>query len=90
MSRAELGGFKVPSASRKIPAILNCMPSGLLDRHSAEDAEARRNRICFSISVETFQVHCSMDLEKGLLIYTVVSKRLISGSLYNSISVVEW
>ena len=41
-----------------------------------------------SLFFKTFQVHRSLDLEKGVLIYTVVSTRLISGSPYNSISVV--
>jgi CreA protein len=41
-----------------------------------------------SLFFKTFQVHRSLDPEKHVLIYTVVSTKLINGSPYNSISVV--
>ena len=37
---------------------------------------------------KTFQIHRMVDAEKNVLVYTVVSTRLINGSPYNSISVV--
>ena len=37
---------------------------------------------------KTFEIHRMLDQEKNVLVYTVVSTRLINGSPYNSISVV--
>lgn len=37
---------------------------------------------------KSFQIHRSFDAEKNVLVYTVVSTRLINGSPFNSISVV--
>ena len=41
-----------------------------------------------SLFFKTFQIHRMLDQEKNVLVYTVVSTRLINGSPYNSISVV--
>jgi CreA protein len=41
-----------------------------------------------SIFFKTFQIHRSVDAEKHVLIYTVISTKLINGSPFNSISVV--
>jgi CreA protein len=41
-----------------------------------------------SLFFKTFQIHRSLDAEKGVLVYTVVSTKLINGSPFNSISVV--
>ena len=41
-----------------------------------------------SLFFKTFQIHRMVDAEKNVLVYTVVSTRLINGSPYNSISVV--
>ncbi|HEY1935739.1 MAG TPA: CreA family protein [Acetobacteraceae bacterium] len=41
-----------------------------------------------SLFFKTFQIHRAIDREKHVLIYTVVSTRLINGSPFNSISVV--
>ena len=37
---------------------------------------------------QPFQIHRAIDPEKHVLVYTVVSTRLINGSPFNSISVV--
>jgi len=37
---------------------------------------------------KSFEIHRMLDVEKNVLVYTVVSTRLINGSPYNSISVV--
>ena len=37
---------------------------------------------------KSFEIHRMLDAEKNVLVYTVVSTRLINGSPYNSISVV--
>jgi CreA protein len=41
-----------------------------------------------SLFFKTFQVHRAVDAEKQVLVYTVVSTKLINGSPYNSISAV--
>jgi CreA protein len=41
-----------------------------------------------SLFFKTFQIHRALDPEKHVLIYTVVSMKLINGSPFNSISVV--
>lgn len=41
-----------------------------------------------SLFFKTFQIHRSIDPEKNVLIYTVISTKLINGSPFNSISVV--
>jgi CreA protein len=41
-----------------------------------------------SLFFKTFQIHRAVDPEKNVLVYTVVSTKLINGSPFNSISVV--
>lgn len=41
-----------------------------------------------SIFFKSFQIHRAVDSEKNVLVYTVVSTKLINGSPFNSISVV--
>jgi CreA protein len=41
-----------------------------------------------SLFFKSFQIHRSLDSEKHVLVYTVVSTKLINGSPFNSISVV--
>lgn len=41
-----------------------------------------------SVFFKAFQIHRSFDAEKNVLVYTVVSTKLINGSPFNSISVV--
>lgn len=41
-----------------------------------------------SLFFKTFQIHRALDPEKQVLVYTVVSTKLINGSPFNSISVV--
>ncbi len=41
-----------------------------------------------SLFFKTFRIHRSLDPEKHVLVYTVVSTKLINGSPFNSISVV--
>lgn len=44
--------------------------------------------ISASLFFKSFQIHRSIDPQKHVLVYTVVSTRLINGSPFNSISVV--
>ncbi len=41
-----------------------------------------------SLFFKTFQIHRAIDAEKRVLVYTVVSTKLINGSPYNSVSAV--
>ena len=41
-----------------------------------------------SLFFKSFQIHRAIDPQKHVLVYTVVSTRLINGSPFNSISVV--
>jgi CreA protein len=41
-----------------------------------------------SLFFKTFEIHRAVDVEKNVLVYTVVSTKLINGSPFNSISVV--
>ena len=55
------------------------------------DSMPKKEVIAFaqaSLFFKTFQIHRSLDVEKRVLIYTVVSTKLINGSPFNSISVV--
>ena len=90
MSRAETGGVKGglglaedPSrfsiACRGVGPIV--IPPGLTKSEVIAFASA-------SLFFKTFQIHRSVDLEKNVLVYTVVSTKLINGSPFNSISVV--
>ncbi len=90
MSRAETGGIKGgigiaedPSrfsiACRAVGAV--AMPSGLPKSEVIGFASA-------SLFFKSFQIHRALDPEKHVLVYTVVSTRLINGSPFNSISVV--
>ena len=42
-----------------------------------------------SLFFKTFQIHRAVDTEKKVLVYTVISTKLINGSPFNSISVVQ-
>lgn len=90
MSRAETGGFKGgigvaedPSrfsvACRAVGPIV--MPPSLPKSEIIGFASA-------SLFFKSFQIHRAIDPEKHVLVYTVVSTRLINGSPFNSISVV--
>jgi CreA protein len=89
-SRAETGGVKGglglaedPSrfsiACRAVGPIV--IPSGLTKSEVIAFASA-------SLFFKTFQIHRAVDPEKNVLVYTVVSTKLINGSPFNSISVV--
>jgi CreA protein len=41
-----------------------------------------------SLFFKSFQIHRALDPEKKVLVYTVISTKLINGSPFNSISVV--
>jgi len=57
------------------------LPPGLPKREVIGFASA-------SLFFKSFQIHRSFDVEKNVLVYTVISTKLINGSPFNSISVV--
>ena len=90
LSRAETGGVKGglgfaedPSrfsiACRAVGAV--GLPPSLPKHEVIGFAQA-------SLFFKTFQIHRSLDADKHVLIYTVVSTKLINGSPFNSLSVV--
>jgi CreA protein len=90
MSRAETGGIKGGLGFAEDPSRFSiaCRAVGLVTLPSSMP---KTEIIAFSqasLFFKTFQIHRSLDPEKHVLVYTVVSTKLINGSPYNSISVV--
>src|SRR4051812_29238710 len=90
LSRAETGGVKGGLGFAEDPSRFSIacravgpvsMPPGLPKREMIGFAQA-------SLFFKSFQIHRSFDPEKNVLIYTVISTKLINGSPFNSISVV--
>ena len=90
MSRADTGGIKGGLGLAEDPSRFSiacravgpvAIPSGLRKSEVIGFSSA-------SLFFKTFQIHRMYDAEKNVLIYTVVSTRLINGSPFNSISVV--
>jgi CreA protein len=90
MSRASTGGIKGGLGLAEDPSRFSiaCRAVGPV---TLPASMPRSEVIAFaqaSLFFKTFQVHRSLDPEKHVLVYTVVSTKLINGSPYNSISVV--
>jgi CreA protein len=90
LSRAETGGVKGGFGLAEDPSRFSIacravgpitLPPGLPRREVIGFAQA-------SVFFKSFQIHRSIDTEKNVLIYTVISTKLINGSPFNSISVV--
>jgi CreA protein len=90
MSRAETGGIKGGLGLAEDPSRFSiacravgqiALPPGLGRSEVVAFASA-------SLFFKTFQIHRAVDAEKNVLVYTVVSTKLINGSPFNSISVV--
>jgi len=90
LSRAETGGVKGGLGFAEDPSRFSIacravgpvsMPASLPKREVIGFASA-------SLFFKTFRIHRSLDSEKHVLVYTVVSTKLINGSPFNSISVV--
>jgi len=90
MSRAETGGVKGGLGLAEDPSRFSIacravgpitVPPGLPKSEVIAFAAA-------SLFFKTFQIHRVIDAEKNVLVYTVVSTKLINGSPFNSISVV--
>ena len=90
LSRAETGGVKGGLGLAEDPSRFSiaCRAVGPV---SIPPDLPKRETIGFasaSLFFKTFQIHRAIDTEKRVLVYTVVSTKLIAGSPYNSISVV--
>jgi CreA protein len=90
MSRADTGGIKGGLGFAEDPSRFSiacravgpiAVPPGLRKSEVIAFASA-------SLFFKSFQIHRAFDAEKDVLVYTVVSTKLINGSPFNSISVV--
>jgi len=90
MSRADTGGIKGGLGFAEDPSRFSiacravgpiAVPPGLRKSEVIAFASA-------SLFFKSFQIHRAFDAEKNVLVYTVVSTKLINGSPFNSISVV--
>ena len=90
MSRADTGGIKGGLGFAEDPSRFSIacravgpveMPAGLPRSEVIGFASA-------SLFFKAFHIHRAVDPEKNVLVYTVVSTKLINGSPFNSISVV--
>ncbi len=90
LSRAETGGIKGGVGLAEDPSRFSiaCRAVGPV---SIPAKLPKSEVIAFSsasLFFKTFQVHRAIDPEKHVLVYTVVSTRLINGSPFNSVSAV--
>ena len=90
LSRAETGGIKGGLGFAEDPSRFSiaCRAVGPV---TLPASMPKTEIIAFSqasLFFKTFQIHRSLDPEKHVLVYTVVSTKLINGSPFNSISVV--
>jgi CreA protein len=90
LSRAETGGIKGGLGFAEDPSRFS-IACRAVSAVTLPPSMPRTEIIAFSqasLFFKTFQIHRSLDPEKHVLIYTVVSTKLINGSPFNSISVV--
>ncbi len=90
LSRAETGGVKGGLGLAEDPSRFSvaCRAVGPV---AWPDSIPKSEVIGFysaSLFFKTFQIHRALDTEKRVLVYTVISTKLINGSPFNSISVV--
>ena len=90
LSRAETGGIKGGLGFAEDPSRFSvaCRAVGPI---TLPDKMPRTEVIAFSqasLFFKSFQIHRALDTDKHVLVYTVVSTKLINGSPFNSVSVV--
>ncbi|HVC62510.1 MAG TPA: CreA family protein [Acetobacteraceae bacterium] len=90
MSRAETGGVKGGLGIAEDPSRFSiaCRAVGPVSMPPNLPKSAVIGFASASLFFKSFQIHRAIDTEKHVLVYTVVSTRLINGSPFNSISVV--
>lgn len=90
MSRAETGGIKGGIGIAEDPSRFSiaCRAVGPITMPPSLPKSEVIGFASASLFFKSFQIHRAIDPEKHVLVYTVVSTRLINGSPFNSISVV--
>jgi CreA protein len=90
LSRAETGGVKGGLGFAEDPSRFSiaCRAVGPIEVPTALPKSEVIGFASASLFFKTFQIHRAVDSEKNVLVYTVVSTKLINGSPFNSISVV--
>lgn len=90
MSRAETGGIKGGLGVAEDPSRFSiaCRAVGAIAMPPNLPKSEVIAFVSASLFFKSFQIHRSLDPEKHVLVYTVVSTKLINGSPFNSISVV--
>ena len=90
LSRAETGGIKGGLGFAEDPSRFSiaCRAVGPVSLPASLPKTEIIGFSQASLFFKTFQIHRSLDSEKHVLVYTVVSTKLINGSPFNSISVV--
>src|SRR5689334_8929843 len=90
MSRAETGGIKGGLGFAEDPSRFSiaCRAVGPITMPPSLPAKEVIGFSSASLFFKSFQIHRSVDPEKHVLVYTVISTKLINGSPFNSISVV--
>ena len=90
MSRAETGGIKGGIGLAEDPSRFSiaCRAVGPVTLPPRLPRSEVIGFASASLFFKSFQIHRAVDAEKHVLVYTVVSTRLINGSPFNSISVV--
>ena len=90
MSRAETGGIKGGIGIAEDPSRFSiaCRAVGPVGMPPSLPRTEVIGFASASLFFKSFQIHRALDPEKHVLVYTVVSTKLINGSPFNSISVV--
>jgi CreA protein len=90
LSRAETGGVKGGLGFAEDPSRFSvaCRAVGPIEMPKSLPKSEVIGFASASLFFKTFQIYRAVDAEKNVLVYTVVSTKLINGSPFNSISVV--
>lgn len=90
LSRAQTGGIKGGIGIAEDPSRFSiaCRAVGPVKLPASLPKHEVIGFASASLFFKTFKIHRSLDPEKHVLIYTVISTKLIKGSPFNSISVV--
>lgn len=90
MSRADTGGIKGAIGVAENPSRFSiaCRAVGPIELPPRLPKSEVIGFVSASLFFKTFRIYRSVDTEKSVLVYTVISTKLINGSPFNSISVV--
>ncbi len=90
LSRAETGGVKGGLGFAEDPSRFSiaCRAVGPIEVPAGLGRSEVIGFASASLFFKEFRIHRAVDTEKNVLVYTVISTKLINGSPFNSISVV--